>query len=108
MYVYVAKSSRPYEGPVYHFSDPVLGHDNTEILKERIVRVVNETMPAAVHVDLSSACAATECGVAQLRRLRRDLSVVGCHLQLHGAAESIRDILDAAKLPVEPGSVSAA
>jgi ABC-type transporter Mla MlaB component len=99
MYVYVARSPRPYEGPVYYFADPVLDQDNTEILKDRIVRVVNETMPPAVYVDLSNACTATECGVAQLRRLRRDLRVVGCDLHLHGVAESIRDLLDAAKLP---------
>jgi hypothetical protein len=99
MYVYVAKSPRPYEGPVYYFTDPVIDQDNTEILKDRIVRLVNETMPPAVYVNLSSAWSATECGVAQLRRLRRDLRVVGCDLHLHGVAQSICDILDAARLP---------
>jgi anti-anti-sigma regulatory factor len=98
MCIYINRSQCPLDLPVYCFSDAVLDLDNTEAFKDRIVRVVNETMPAAVDIDLTKACSATESGIAQLRRLRRDLHVVGCDLHLHCVAENVRATIDASGL----------
>jgi hypothetical protein len=101
MYVYVTHARRPHDGPVYYFNDTILDDGNTETLKDHIVRVVNETMPSAVDVILTGAQATTEGGVAQLRRLRRDLRVVGCDLHLNGVAGPLRETLGAAGLPID-------